>query len=142
MSTPTENDPPRTHDRHAEALVAEDDDDMRRLVVQTLRDEGFHVVAAKSGWELLGHIADRMLARGGHPLDLIVTDVRMHGVTGLEVLAGLREHDWATPVILMTAFGDRELHAEARRLGALAVVDKPFELDALRKLVRPWARAS
>jgi DNA-binding NtrC family response regulator len=81
-----------------------------------------------------------MLARDGRPLDLIITDVRMHGVTGLEILAGLRENDWSTPVILMTAFGDAELHAEAMRLGALAVLDKPFELDALRTLVRPWGR--
>lgn len=123
-----------------EVLVAEDDDDMRRLVVQALCDEGFNVLAARSGSELLEHIGNRMLAREGQPLDLIVTDVRMGGVTGLEVLAGLREHDWSTPVILMTAFGDAELHAEAKRLGVVAVLDKPFDLDALRSLVRPWMR--
>jgi DNA-binding NtrC family response regulator len=125
----------------AEVLVAEDDDDMRRLVVQALRAEGFHVVSASSGWELLKHIGSRMLARDGRPIGLIVTDVRMHGVTGLEILAGLRENDWSTPLILMTAFGDAELHAEAERLGALAVLDKPFELAALRELVRRWARS-
>jgi DNA-binding NtrC family response regulator len=123
-----------------EVLVAEDDADMRRLVVQALHDEGFHVLVASSGWELLEHIGTRMHARQGQPLDLIITDVRMGGVTGLEILAGLRESDWSTPVILMTAFGDAELHAEAARLGALAVLDKPFELDALRRLVRPWVR--
>lgn len=123
----------------AEVLVAEDDDDMRQLVVQALCDEGFRVVSANSGWKLLEQIGSRMLARDSRRLDLIITDVRMHGVTGLEILAGLRENDWATPVILMTAFGDAELHAEAQRLGAVAVLDKPFELDALRRLVRPWA---
>jgi FixJ family two-component response regulator len=63
----------------------------------------------------------------------------MHGVTGLDVLAGLRETDWATPVILLTAFGDAELHAEAHRLGALAVFDKPFDFRDLRKLARTVA---
>lgn len=121
----------------AKVLVAEDDDDMRHLVAQALRDEGFRVVEARSGWELLGLIGSAMLERGGNPLDLIITDVRMHGVTGLEVLAGLREHDWSTPVVLMTAFGDPALHAEAGRLGALAVFDKPFDIRALQRLVRP-----
>jgi DNA-binding NtrC family response regulator len=123
-----------------EVLLAEDDDDMRRLVRNALREEGFHVLEARSGWELLGLIGSRMLARGGQPLDLIVTDVRMQGITGIEILEGLREGDWSTPVVLMTAFGDPKLHAEASRLGALAVFDKPFDLRALRRLVRPWAR--
>lgn len=122
-----------------EVLVAEDDEDMRRLVVNSLCDEGFRVVSASSGWKLLEQIASRIRARDGRPLDLIITDVRMPGVTGLEILAGLRENDWATPVILMTAFGDAELHAEAQRLGAVAVLEKPFELDTLRRLVRAWA---
>jgi DNA-binding NtrC family response regulator len=121
-----------------EVLVAEDDDDMRHLVAQALRDEGFRVVEARSGRELLGLIGSRMVKLGGPPLGLIVTDVRMSGATGLEILAGLRERDWSTPVILMTAFGDAKLHAEADRLGALAVFDKPFDVHALRRLLRPW----
>jgi CheY-like chemotaxis protein len=143
MQMATEEDRAGDHDdtvHHGQArpavIVAEDDDDMRNLVVQLLRDEGFHVVAARDGLELLERIADRLTARGGQPLDLIVTDVRMQGVTGLEVLAGLRERDWSTPVILMTAFGDASVHEEAARLGALAVIDKPFDFDALRRLVR------
>jgi DNA-binding NtrC family response regulator len=117
-------------------ILAEDDDDMRNLVARVLRDEGFEVSAARDGVELLDRIADRLISRNGQGLDLIVTDVRMPGVGGLEVLAGIRQHDWSIPVILMTAFGDADLHAEAARLGALAVVDKPIDLDALRTLVR------
>jgi len=125
----------------ARVLVAEDDDDMRRLVVRALREEGFDVVDVRSGWELLDYVGLQieLHGRGGPPPDLIVSDVRMDGVTGLEVLAGLREASWSTPVILITAFGDAELHAEARRLGALAVFDKPFDLRDLRKLARTMA---
>jgi len=124
----------------ARVLVAEDDDDMRQLVVRALRDEGFYVEEVRSGWELLEYVGSCILdGRGEPPLDLIVSDVRMHGVTGLDVLAGLRETDWATPVILLTAFGDAELHAEARRLGALAVFDKPFDFRDLRRLARTVA---
>lgn len=127
----------RILEERTEVVVAEDDDDMRRLVVQALRDEGFHVVEARNGWELLELVGARMMSRDGRSLGLIVTDVRMHGLTGLEILAGLRENDWSTPVVLMTAFGDPALHTEAGRLGALAVFDKPFDVRALRALVRP-----
>src|SRR5215207_11273654 len=86
MPKPTKDDAPPTRDlddqhcadhsanrrrgRVAEVLIAEDDDDMRRLVVHALREEGFHVVSARDGWALLEHIGNRMLERGGHPLDL------------------------------------------------------------------------
>jgi DNA-binding response OmpR family regulator len=123
----------------ARALVAEDDDDMRRLVVRALRDEGFDVVDVRSGWALLEYLGARIFdGRRDPPLDLIVSDVRMHGVTGLEVLAGLRQTNWSTPVILITAFGDAKLHAEARRLGAF-VFDKPFDFNDLRRLARTMA---
>ena len=52
-------------------------------------------------------------------------------MTGLEVLARLCAAPGGPPVILVTAFGDRATHAEAARLGAVAVLDKPFELDEL-----------
>lgn len=59
----------------------------------------------------------------------------MPGKSGLEVLAGLRQSDWSTPVILITAFGDEWTHAEAQRLGATSI-DKPFDLHDLRLLAR------
>ena len=59
----------------------------------------------------------------------------MPGLTGLDVLAILRCANWATPVILITAFGDEATHAEGRELGAVAVFDKPFNVDALRATV-------
>ena len=122
------------------ALVAEDDDDMRRLVVGALRAEGLDVVALRNGEELLNYMESRVLGgRRDPPIGLVISDVRMHGVTGLEILAALRAFGWTTPVILITAFGDAGLHAEARRLGALAVLDKPFDLRDLRRLVQATA---
>ena len=52
--------------------------------------------------------------------------------TGLDVVAGLRRAEWITPVIIITAFGDEATHAEAQRLGAAAVFDKPFDVNDLR----------
>lgn len=60
----------------------------------------------------------------------------MPWASGLTVLAALRRYDWATPAILITAFGDDETHSEARRLGAAAVFDKPFDMRDLRRAAR------
>jgi DNA-binding NtrC family response regulator len=114
-------------------LLAEDDGEMRRLLVETLRRERCEVIEARSGLQLLELLDVNQAASGA--LDLIISDIRMPGKSGLEVLSQLRRVDHITPVILITAFGDSETHAEAHRLGALAVFNKPFDLDDLRTLV-------
>ena len=77
-------------------------------------------------------------APGGSPNapDLVVTDVQMPGATGMRVLSHVRRAHPTVPVILITAFGSAELHAQAKRLGAATVLDKPFDLAELRKLVQ------
>ena len=64
-------------------------------------------------------------------IDLIVSDIRMPYITGMQVLRELRERDDAPPMILITAFGSDALHAKAERLGAVAVFDKPFDVEDL-----------
>ena len=59
----------------------------------------------------------------------------MPGFTGLEVLAGLRDANWHTPILLITAYGSDETYEEAARLGASGVFDKPFDIDDLRTAV-------
>jgi DNA-binding response OmpR family regulator len=110
-------------------LLAEDDAETRALLAMKLRKEGYDVVELTNGRELLSRIRSSLLGNSGPAPELIITDIRMPGPNGLKVLAGLRQSSWSTPVILMTAFGDAETHAEARRLGAYAVFDKPFDLD-------------
>ena len=67
--------------------------------------------------------------------DLILSDLRMPALTGLEVLEFL--HDLPhPPFICMTAFGDPQTHETARKLGAAATIDKPFDLDELIELVQ------
>jgi CheY-like chemotaxis protein len=118
-------------------LVAEDDAEMRQLLASVLRRDGYQVIEARDGLELLNFIGSMLLwSRDAIDLDLVISDVRMPGRSGLDILAGLRRADWATPFILITAFGGQELHNEAHRLGAAAVFDKPFELDKLRATVQ------
>lgn len=126
--------PSAASQRHARVLLAEDDFEMRRLLSLTLTRAGFDLVQVSSGDEALDRIADQLIEESDQ-FDIVVADVRMPGCTGLDLLACLRHFDWHTPVILITAFGTAETHEEARRLGAFAVFDKPFDLDDLENAV-------
>lgn len=120
--------------RTIRVLLAEDDTEMRRLLATALRREHCEVIEARTGLQLSEQItlANTDSARA---LDLIISDIRMPGRSGLDVLGTLRRSDSHTPVILITGFGDPETHAQAYQLGALAVFNKPFDLDDLRTLV-------
>jgi DNA-binding NtrC family response regulator len=126
--------PERT--RSAPLLVlAEDDDEFRTLLARTLRREGYNVAELNNGTQLLRTLVADNLRGPASEISLVISDIRMPGVSGLEALAGLDSAAWPIPVVLMTGFGDRETHAAARKLGAAAVIDKPFDLDELLALV-------
>jgi CheY-like chemotaxis protein len=112
-------------------LVAEDDDAFRRLLAATLRRDGFDVVEARTGREVVELVAS-FVQRCGELFDLIISDIRMPQMTGLDALAGLRGAGWPISVILITAFSDDETRLEAKRLGAKALFSKPFDLADLR----------
>lgn len=116
-------------------LVAEDDHEMRRLVVEALRADGYEVSAVPDGGRLLVTLAHRIVDREGEAVaDLIVADIRMPICTGLQILEQLRaSHRWV-PFILMTAFGDARTRAHASQLGA-TLLDKPFAVAELRAAV-------
>ena len=116
-------------------LLAEDDAALRPLIASALRGDGYEVLEARDGLELLANVESTLAEWGPRPEGvLIISDVQMPGLGGLDVLAILRCAFWAAPVILITAFGDEETHAEAHELGAAAVFDKPFDLDELRSV--------
>lgn len=116
-------------------LVAEDDSDMRQLVVEALRKDGYDVTAVADGGRLLVTLAHEIVDGSGADLaDLVVSDVRMPICSGMQILEQLRASRWPVPVILMTAFGDAATREHARALGAL-LFDKPFDLNALRVAV-------
>ena len=123
--------------RQRTVIVVDDDGEVRSLLADALGKDGHRVDVLESGDDLLRYVARSIVDPDGckRP-DLVVMDVRMPGPSGLDVLASLRSSHWAGLVILVTAFGDAATHAIARRLGALAVLDKPFEIPDLRRLVR------
>jgi DNA-binding NarL/FixJ family response regulator len=72
-------------------------------------------------------------------VDLIVTDIRMPGPSGLWALATLRHLDWVTPVLVITAYDNAKTRAEAARLGAAGILVKPIDLDLFRAAVADLA---
>ena len=102
-------------------LVADDDDDMRALMVATLKRDGYKVVEAKDGGELLERLRDAY-DETGERFDIVVTDVRMPRLSGLGVLQELKRARMHLPVIVVTVFGDDSMHIVARRLGAIGVL--------------------
>lgn len=113
-------------------LVADDDDELRALLVHVLEDEGYDVLAAGDGSAALRILADQSPA-------VLLTDVAMPGRTGTEVMQALRLSGSRTRVVVLTSFADARAEAEARSLGACAVVSKPFALAHLLQTVHEAA---
>ena len=95
-----------------------------------MRRTGYEVTEARDGSSALARLGDAICRCGASYFDLLVSDVRMPGHTGLDLLVELRRCDWAMPVLLITAFGTDELHRQAQRLGA-AMLDKPLDFATL-----------
>ncbi|HEY1690670.1 MAG TPA: response regulator [Polyangiaceae bacterium] len=115
-------------------LVADDDDDMRALVAATLRADGYQVLEARDGADLLEQLESAIDDPRARP-DVVVTDVMMPKLSGLGVLDAIRRAQLHFPVILMTVLSDRSVFIVAKRLGAVGVLLKPFDVDDLRTAV-------
>lgn len=110
-------------------LIADDDESVRSVLRDLLEGEGYVVSEAKSGSEVLS-----MLAKGDGA-SLLLMDVRMPGVDGLEVLDRLRKSGNETPVIMITAHATATVGIQAMQRGAYDYLTKPFEVDEVLLLV-------
>jgi DNA-binding NtrC family response regulator len=109
-------------------LIVDDEVNARTALVELLRDEGYTVEAAADAFKALGKVAD-------FAPDLVVTDLKMPGMDGLQLLAKLRESDADLPVIVMTAFGEVETAVKAMRSGARDYLSKPVNVGELSVVV-------
>lgn len=117
--------------------IVDDDAEVRSLLAAVLSQDGYDIATLANGDALLTHLGKSLSKPGTDALpELIVLDVKMPGLSGLDVLAALRSTHWKAPVIIITAFGDGLTHDRAKRLGAVAVFEKPFEVDDLRRAVQ------
>ena len=109
-------------------LIVEDRDPLRRMLAAALGQEGHETVAVATGEEALDALERR-------DLDLVLTDLKLPGISGLEVLGASRRCQPAVPVIVMTAHGTVGAAVEAMKQGAVDFLEKPVEIEDLSRLV-------
>ncbi|MEW5993377.1 MAG: response regulator, partial [Candidatus Zixiibacteriota bacterium] len=109
-------------------LVVEDKDSMRNMLTETLTEEGYRVDCVPDGRRALELVRNKSY-------DLVLTDLKMPEVDGLEVLSGVKEIDTETSVIVMTAYGTIEDAVAAMKKGAYDFITKPFDSEHLCVLV-------
>jgi UDP-3-O-[3-hydroxymyristoyl] N-acetylglucosamine deacetylase len=110
-------------------LLVDDDASVRSSIGDVLRDEGFEVITASDGHEAVETIARE------HP-SLVLLDVWMPEMDGIEVLAQIKGSDAGLPVIVLSGHGNVEMAVRATRLGAADFIEKPFSIDGLLSSVR------
>ncbi len=114
-------------------LVVDDDQAVRSLVSELLRDAGYEVIEAEDGHSALALVADR-------DVDVVVSEITMPDLNGIELLRTLREREQDVPVLLMTGGPARETVIEAVELGALRYLVKPVSPERLRDAVEAAIR--
>jgi two-component system NtrC family response regulator len=105
-------------------LIVDDEKHYRLILSEVLQEEGYHSFTAASGMEALDILKSQII-------DLVLTDVKMPGMTGIDLLENIKELHPDLPVIIMTAFGSVEKAVEAMQKGAYTFILKPFENEAL-----------
>lgn len=136
-TTPSVGDDPRRR-----VFLAEDDDTLRGLLAATLRASGYHVVEARDGLERLAGLELALIFEHLRAdCFVIVSDIEMPGLSGLDVLTILRCANLGTACVLITGFGHAEVMSEAADLDA-RLFSKPFDIDevvsAVVELAPPW----
>ncbi len=105
-------------------LIVDDEKHYRLILSEVLQEEGYDSFTAASGMEALDILKSQII-------DLVLTDVKMPGMTGIDLLENIKEINPDLPVIIMTAFGSVEKAVEAMHKGAYTFILKPFENEAL-----------
>jgi len=109
-------------------LIVDDDDQLRISFAKLLKEEGYEVRTAPTGEAGVDAVKQQVPA-------LVIIDVRLPGMNGLEAFAAIRKIDTTLPVIIMTAFGTTDTAIEATKLGAFDYILKPFDIPAMLTLI-------
>lgn len=115
-------------------LVVDDQFGVRRLLYEAFREDGYEVEMAGGGAEALSILSE-------FQPDLIIMDMKMPGMNGIETLRQIRLQNNDIKVMMMTAYGDAQNMEQARELGVLHYLSKPFDLFELRNKVQEILRA-
>jgi DNA-binding NtrC family response regulator len=112
----------------ASILVVDDEPEFLRSVEKILRKEGFFVVTAEGGGAAIQELARR-------PFDLVLTDLRMPGLSGQELLEAIHDASGGTAVVIVTAYGDVDSYLELMTRGAYDYLLKPIRKEELLRVV-------
>jgi two-component system, response regulator, stage 0 sporulation protein F len=112
----------------ATVLVIDDQPGIRRLMAEVLQEDGYNVAIAANGYEALQKVKEITP-------QLILMDMKMPGMDGLETFRELKKLGKAERVIMMTAYGELELVKEAMSLGAYKYITKPFDINLIKTMV-------
>jgi len=119
----------------AKVLIVDDQMGVRRLLFETFKEDAHEVEMASNGIDAV------KLLKTFKP-DLILMDMKMPGMNGIETLGQIRAIDRQVGVIMMTAYGDAQNMEQAKELGILNYMSKPFDLFDLRKRVKDILQSS
>jgi len=115
--------------RRQKILVVDDEQLIRWSLEQNLKKQGYEVFTAGSGEEALRLVREELP-------ELVLLDIQLPGINGLETLERIKEHDEEVTVIMVTALGVLETAVKAMRLGAYDYINKPFNLDELAIVIK------
>ena len=115
-------------------LIIEDDEEMRALLKDSLLEEGIEFDSAGNGSDAIRKLSEE-------PFDLVITDIRMPGLTGLDILPGIKKLQPETRVIVITAFGSEEVRRKSFDRGAAAYFEKPINMNRLKTLIQEMVSA-
>lgn len=110
-------------------LIVDDQAGVRRLLSEAFCDEGLRVEMASCGLDAIKKVSANIPS-------LILLDIKMPGMNGLETLEELRKIAPETPVVIMTAYGELDIIAEAKKREVQHYINKPFDLDEARYLIK------
>lgn len=110
-------------------MVIDDQPGVRRLICEALQQAGFNVTVATEGKEALTKITSE------EP-DLVILDIKMPGMSGVEFLKELRKRSFFIPVIIITAYTELDVEEQATRFGASYFLHKPFDIQQLYRMVK------
>ncbi len=110
-------------------LVVDDEEGARELFFTILSGEGYNVTLANDGEAALG------LMKADPPFDLVITDIKMPVMDGLQLLQEIRKTGSKTDVIMVTAYGEVETYLKAMSLGAVEYINKPIRIKELKRIV-------
>lgn len=116
-------------------LLAEADAEMRGMLSCALSKYGYTVIECTNGFDLLHHLGARSFPLMPDTVDLVISDIFMPGISGLEILEGIHDVEGFPPFIMIANRVDRFTRQRARRHGAVSVFVRPFDVGDLLALV-------